>query len=152
MGRRAAATDLRRRVGRRGACLLAFAFIDFVLAWSLIDPETKAQTAALPTYRAHLAIAPLDVWAVAWLIVALSCAIHAFRSRDQIGFALAIGIKLVWAAAFAASWLIYGVPRAWLGAALWLVVGCLVMVISGWVEPPRQLAAIRPPPAQEERP
>jgi hypothetical protein len=135
MGR---AADVRRRIGRRGAALLAFAFVDFVLAWSLVDPQAKLLTAQVPTYRAHFEIAPIEFWGIAWALVGLSCVVHAFLSRDQVGFAAAIGIKLVWAVAFVGSWVIYDVPRGWLGAATWAVVAALVGVISGWPEPTRR--------------
>jgi drug/metabolite transporter (DMT)-like permease len=123
------------RTGRRGAALLAFAFIDIVVGWSLFDAETQAQTKAIPAYRATLEIAPLPIWGALWLLVGALCAVCAFLVTDRIAYGAAIGVKIVWAGSFLASWVIYNAPRAWLSAATWGVVAALVLVISGWPEP-----------------
>jgi hypothetical protein len=128
-------TWLRRRVGRRGAALLIFAFIDFVIGWSLLDPATQSQARALPSYRAHVAIVALEVWGWWWIVVGLACVGHAFVKRDGVGYGAAIGIKVVWAGGFLASWLVHDAPRAWLGAATWGVFACLVYLIARWPEP-----------------
>lgn len=126
-----------RRVGRRGAALLVFAFIDVVIGWSLVDPSTRKETAALPTYAAVQQAAPLPVWGALWLAVAVVCTVYAFRWRDAPAYACAIAIKLVWAGGFLGSWAFYGAYRGWLGAATWGVVAALVYLISGWPEPGR---------------
>jgi hypothetical protein len=123
---------LRSRVGRRGAALLVFAFVDVVIGWSLLDGQGRAQAAALPTYRAFREVAPLTFWGGAWLAAAVVCAVWAFRRDDWPGFTVAIGIKLVWAAGFLTSWLAWDAPRGWLGAATWGVIAALVYLISGW--------------------
>jgi hypothetical protein len=118
---------------------MAFAFVDFIIGWSLLDPETRAGTAALPTYRATLEIAPLSVWAGLWLTVGGVCLVQAFAiHNDRLAFTLAIGIKLAWAGGFLASWFFYDAPRGWLGATSWGVVAALVAVIAGWPEPMRR--------------
>jgi hypothetical protein len=126
---------LRARVGRRGAALLAFAFIDLVIAYGLFDPVLRVQTAQVPAYRAISRLAPLQVWAWLWLAVGVACAAQAFMRDDRYAYTAAIGVKVVWAAGFAAAWLAYGVPRAWLGAATWAVFACLVLTCAGWREP-----------------
>jgi hypothetical protein len=125
---------LAQRVGRRGAALMIFAFIDLVIGWSLAGTATRAQASALPTYRAHVEILPLIAWGWLWIAVGAVCLVHAFRVSDRFGFAAAIGIKLVWAAGFLGSWLLYDAPRGWLGAATWVVFAALVHLISGWPE------------------
>lgn len=125
---------LRRTVGRRGAALLAFAFIDLVLGWSLLDATGHAQAEALPAYRAIREAAPLAVWGWAWLASAAACVIWAFRREDWPAFAAAVGIKLVWASGFLASWVVWDAPRGWLGAVTWGVIAALVFLISGWPE------------------
>lgn len=124
-----------RYVGRRGAALLVFAFIDIAIGVSFLDPETSAQTRAIPTYRATLEVASLTVWAWLWLLVAATCAVGAFRQKDRLSFGAAIAIKVVWAGSFLASWILYSAPRAWLAAATWGVLAALVLLISGWPEP-----------------
>jgi hypothetical protein len=127
---------LRRRVGRRGAALLVFAFIDLTIGWSLVEPESRAQAQSLPSYQAMLAVAPFAVWGWLWITVGLVCAAQAPARFDRVGYGAAIGIKVVWAGCFLASWLIYAAPRAWLGAATWAVVAALVFLVAGWPEPP----------------
>lgn len=124
----------RARVGRRGAALLAFAYLDIVIGWSLLDGTTRSQTEAIPAYKAIIAIAPLAVWAALWLLVGMVCAVSAFLEDDRWGFAGAIGVKVVWATGFYAAWLVYDVPRAWLAAATWFVLAALVYDIAGWGE------------------
>jgi hypothetical protein len=128
---------LRRRIGRRGAALLVFAFIDLVIGWSLLDGTAQAQARAVPAYAAMLAVAPFVVWGVAWVTVGAVCVVQAFARFDRVGYGAAIGIKVVWAGCFLASFLFFEAPRAWLGAATWAVLASLVYLVSGWPEPPR---------------
>jgi hypothetical protein len=126
---------LRARIGRRGAGLLSFGFVDFVFGYSLIDPTARAVAAAQPSYKAMQEILPLAAWGWLWVAVGVVCVGHAFTTRDAGGFMAAIGIKIVWTLAIGASWIVYGAPRAWAGCALWLVVAGLVRLIAGWQEP-----------------
>lgn len=125
---------LRARVGRRGQALLVFGFVDFVIAYSLIDPRVRTETAALPTYRAMLEVLPAAAWGWLWATVGVICVIQAFARKDAFGFGAAIGIKVVWTAGFLASWLIWDAPRSWIGAAMWAIVARLVGLIAGWPE------------------
>lgn len=130
------ARPVRQRIGRRGAALLAFAFIDYVVAWGFWDADGQAQVRALPSYRALLAVLPVQVWSWVWLGVAVICTAQAFaRLHDEVAFIAAIAIKLVWALGMLLGWLVYDAARAWLQAALWGVLAALVSVIAGWPEP-----------------
>lgn len=124
---------LRDRVGNRGAALLIFAFIDFVVGWSLLDRSSRPS--AIPAYRAISDLASFQIWGWFWWVIALICSISAFTARDVIGFTAAIFVKIIWAMGFFAAWLLYDVPRAWLGGATWLVFAMLVLLIAGWAEP-----------------
>ena len=127
---------LRRRVGRRGAALLTFAFIDLVIGYSLLDPAAQPRTpTALQSYGAMLALAPFPIWGWLWIAVGVLCGAQAFWVRDIVGFTAAIAIKVVWAILFAASWLLYDAPRGFMGAATWLVIAAFVAIIAGWAEP-----------------
>lgn len=128
-------TRLRHRIGRRGSALLVFAFVDLIIGWSLIDPTGQAQARALASYRGMMAVCPLPVWGGLWILVGLVCAVSAFARRDAAGYFAAIGIKVVWAGCFAASWLIWEAPRGWLGAVTWCAFAALVYLIAGWPEP-----------------
>jgi len=136
---------LRRRVGRRGAALLVFAFIDYVIGWSLLDPELRAQTEVVPVYRALRDIAPLVVWGWLWLAVAVTCTVQAAARTDVWAYASAIGIKTVWSGGLAYSWVIFHAARGWVLASVWAVIAALLVVINGWPEP----AVTHLPPAGE---
>lgn len=140
-----AVVHLRDRIGRRGAALLAFAFIDAVIGWSLLDHQGQAQTKAIPTYAAIRALMPLAAWGWLWLAVGAVCAASAFMRSDRFGFAAAIGVKVVWAGGFLVAWWPMHVPRAWLAAATWLVFAALVLVISGWREARRDRVPVERP-------
>lgn len=129
------AARTRARVGRRGCALLVFSFIDAVVGGSLLDPQIRAQTRALPAYRALLDVAPLTVWAFVWLAVAAACAVQAWMRWDAFAFAAATAVKVVWAAGLTVAWIVYDAPRGWLSASLWGVLAMLVLVINGWPEP-----------------
>lgn len=125
----------RRRVGRRGQALLVFGFVDFVFGFSLIDATSRAQAASQPSYLALQDIVPLAAWGWLWIVIGVVCVFYAFARSDAVGFGAAIGIKVVWTSGLLASWLIYDAPRAWVGAALWVVVARMVVLIAGWPEP-----------------
>jgi hypothetical protein len=126
---------LRARVGRRGAALLAFGFLDCAIGWSLLDSQSQTQVRAAPAYRAIVAAAPLPVWAWLWLAVGVLCAGQAFARRDRWGYTAAIIVMVLWAGGFATAWLVYRAQRAWVGAATWAVLAGLVSVCAGWPEP-----------------
>lgn len=134
------------RIGHRGAALLAFACLDAVIGWSLLDAQGQAQARAIPAYAAIRAMLPLSVWGWLWIAVSATCAVSAFMRSDRAGFAGAIGVKAVWAGGLLVAWWPMHVPRAWLGAAVWVVLALLVLVISDWPDPPV------PPPAPARTP
>lgn len=125
---------LAHRIGRRGATLLIFAFINAVIAWTLIDPSQATLLRHIPSYRGMLKILPMPAWGLVWSAAALSCVFFAFRVVDRIGFSTTIGVYVLWALGFLTSWIVLGIPRAWLGAATWGVMAGLVFIISGWPE------------------
>lgn len=133
-----AARAVRRRIGRRGAALLSWAFVDVVVGWSLREPSTRPRgAAAAAAYRPILAIAPFGFWAWAWILVGAVCVVGACSRQDAPAFAAAIGIKLVWGGGLFAGWAFYGAYRGWVAAVTWLVLAALVSVIAGWPEPPQ---------------
>lgn len=142
---RATAIAIRYRVGRRGQALLVFGFIDFVVAYSFLDPTYRTQAAALPAYRAMIETLPLGAWGWLWAAVGGICVVQAFARQDAIGFGAAIGIKVVWVLGFLTSWMVWDAPRGWIGAATWAVLARLVHLIAGWPEEPQT-------PSSEPRP
>ncbi len=130
------ARAISRRVGRRGASLLSFGFVDEVIGVSLLDAQSRPVNTT--AYEVIERLAPLSVWALVWIVVGVVCATQAFTRDDQIGFACAIAIKVVWASGFLAAWVIYDAYRGWVAAATWGVVAALVYLIAGWPEPRRR--------------
>lgn len=134
VGRVAAA--LRRaatRVGRRGAFLLFLAMLDLVYAYSLLFPAAEAARSA--SLRFVAGVAPLWVWALAWFIPGVLCAVQAFRRSDRAAFAAAMCIKVLWGGLFVAGSITGQIDRAYVGAVVWLAFALVVGLISTWPEP-----------------
>lgn len=127
------ARTLKRRIGRRGASLLFFAFLDVAYAGSLaIPPKGPAMS---PTLQFVASLAPLPAWATLWGAVGIVCLIGAFKRRDRIAFGAAMALKVLWGLTYAGGWLLANLDRAWVGAALWLALSGWVYIISTWPEP-----------------
>jgi hypothetical protein len=124
---------LRRRVGHRGASLLFFGLLDLVYCYSLLFPPPRDRWSASLVFLNGTA--PLWVWGIAWGAVGVLCACRAFRRRDAAAFAAAICIKVLWAITSAAAWLVGGVDRGYVNAAVWLAFGGFVGIIASWPEP-----------------
>jgi hypothetical protein len=121
-----------RVVGRRGACLLFFALLDFVYGLSLSQPAA----AMAPTTRFVASIAPLPWWAGLWISVGVICLAGAFAHRlDRAAFCAAAGIKTLWGGVLLLGWAISDVTRGWVSAAVWCAFAALVVVLAGWPEP-----------------
>lgn len=126
----------RRRIGRRGASLMIFGVVDIAYGWSLLDPLSRASALESLSYRLLFLWIPAGAWAALWLGVAAVCFIQACCVEDRAAFGCAIGIKVMWALGLYGSWVVYDAPRAWSAAVVWIVLACLVSIISGWPEPP----------------
>lgn len=122
-------------VGRRGTALLFLAFVDFVYAFSLAAPPKEALTAPILQYLAS--VAPLWLWAVVWGTVGVVCLWNAFQTRDRVGFAVAMALKVLWASVFVGAQ-VAGVERAYATAFVWLGFAGWIAVISTWPEPPTE--------------
>ena len=120
-------------LGKRGRVLLFFGCLDVVYAVSLAAPDARTRSAPLFVWLTH--IAPLSVWAGMWGAVGVVCLWQAWCRRDQIGYAAAISIKICWGIVCLGGWLLGGVDRGYVSAAIWLGVAALVGTIAGWPEP-----------------
>lgn len=131
---RRTAHRLWQRLGRRG-CFLAFlATLDVIFAYSLYRPPAEAkQTAGIAFFSA---VAPLWVWALAWFVPGVLCAVQAFMRHDRWAFAFAMGIKVLWGAMYVAGAIAVHLERAYVGATVWLAFALVVGLISTWPEPP----------------
>lgn len=122
-----------RRVGRRGGCLLFFAFLDLVYGSSLARPPRG--TLSDPTFHYINSIMPLDIWATIWIIAGLLCLVVAFIRLDAIAFATEIFLKIVWGVMTGLAWVTADAPRGYISAAVWLAFAGFIGVLSGWDEP-----------------
>jgi hypothetical protein len=130
---RRAAARLQHRVGRRGASLLFFGLLDLVYCYSLLSPPPRS--AWSPSLVFLDSIVPLWAWAAAWGAVGLLCLCRSYRRRDAAAFAAAIAIKVLWAIASLAAWLVGGVDRGYVNTVVWLAFAGFVAIIASWPEP-----------------
>lgn len=125
--------ELLHAVGRRGAALLFFALLDMIYSYSLFNPAPEYRTN--PSFKFFQDLLPLPAWGTLWGVVGLICLFNAFRSSDKVGFAAAIGIKVMWGLVYVVG-AFYGLPRAYVSATIWLCLAGWVAIISTWPEPP----------------
>lgn len=116
--------------------MIFLAFLDFVYAFSLCRPATPATSLVVFLQS----IAPLGVFAGAWLVVGVLCLAGAFGRRrwpwlDIWPFLAAVMIKVFWSTLIILGWLIGEVDRGWAAASVWIAVGVLVVTLAGWQEP-----------------
>lgn len=121
----------RRRVGRRGAFLLAMAVLDTGQAARLTWPS--GTTLASPTIQFLAGVAPLPLWGALWGMVGVLCLAQAFQLRDRAAFSAAAALKVAWAAAHVGAWAA-GVAQAWWSVIIWLVIAGVVHLIATWPE------------------
>lgn len=127
-----------RVVGRRGVVLLFLALLDFVYALSLCRPAPSQLRAPTTVFLAS--VAPLHVFAWAWLTVGILCLAGAFGRRrwsalDVWPFLAAIVIKVFWGTLLGLGWALGAVERGWVSAAVWVALAVLVITLAGWPEP-----------------
>lgn len=121
---------IRRALGRRGASLLFFAFVDFIFATALYNPPRPLS----PTYTWPQQLMPLPVWAAVWAAVGTACVMFAFARRDLPGFIAAITIKIGWAVLLFTGWALGEVPRGYVIGGFFAAFAGFVVVIAGWPE------------------
>ena len=134
------ATTLKRRlrrlvhrVGRRGTTLLFLSLVDITVALGLFTIDDYGPSVA--RYYAGMALLlPLHTWGYVWLATAGLLGVQAFMRNDRVAFAVAALIKQLWACGYLATWLYFGVDRAWISAVIYLAFSFFVLMISGWRE------------------
>ena len=123
---------LSRRVGRRGGFLAFLALLHVLYGYSLL----AAPATALGPYSLGF---PVWVWAVLWITSGVACVVSAplTGKADRGGFAAAAVIDAGWACLWAHLWIVQGFPRGWVSLVVWSTFSGVVMMVSGWPEPPR---------------
>lgn len=129
---RGVASRLWARLGRRGCFLLFLAVLDLVFAFSLYNPPATARRSASLTF--FTAVAPLWVWALAWLIPGVLCAVQAFMRNDRLAYSAGMCIKVLWGCMYVAGAIAVHLDRAYVGAVVWLAFALVVGLISTWPE------------------
>jgi hypothetical protein len=137
---------LRRSLGRRGLALLVFSAV-FALTGLRVLVAPLEDEGHFLLY----AFLPQEVRAALWLIPAALGTVAAFRptGRDTIGFSALIVPATVVTFSYLWSWVGFfagatDYALGWSGAARWLLVLALILLVSGWKE------ADEPPPLHPE--
>lgn len=126
-------TPHRLRFGRRGRVLLFFGLLDLVYGFSLAFPDHETRKSVMFVWLAE--VAPPFVWGLTWFLVGVVCLWQAFRRHDQAGFASAIALKVCWGLVSLGGWVLGGVERGYVSAAIWLGLAWFVWNCAGWPEP-----------------
>lgn len=121
------------RLGRRGAALLFFSLLDLIYGFSLTNPSPS--TATRPDFKFVAGIMALPYWGMLWLAVGVLLLIGAFLREDSLAWAAAMLIKVLWGLVFLLGWLIAGLERGYVSAAIWLSTAALVALLASWPEP-----------------
>lgn len=130
---------VRRRVGRRGAFLLAFGAVFGLLGLGLLrrapPPPEEAEI-----YEMALRVMPFGGWGVAAVLAAALAWVGAVTRRWGLDAAAFAGLQFVatcWAASMAAAAVANGSGFAARSALTWATLTVAVGIVSGWPEPPR---------------
>lgn len=127
-----AARQLTARIGRRGAALLFFTLLDFVIGYSLIT----APRPLAPYYAWMTQIMPIEAWAACWGFVGAVCLAFAFRLYDTPAFMCAVGLKIAWGLLAFFGWLAGVIERGYVWAIVWLAFAAFVFLIAGGIPGP----------------
>lgn len=132
------AARLRRAVrSRRSLVLLVFGVLFVLIGFTYLGQadEIMASPAAALSYRAHLALMPLDVWA--WLFVAAGAAgiVGGLTMRHPLGFTALMVMSTWWSSEFIGSAIVTGYGRAVIAALIWFVLTAGLLIMVGWPDP-----------------
>ena len=137
---RAAATA--RRAGRRGAFLAFLSLLNWAYGYSLL-------TAPAVQRRAADLLLPWTAWGVLWTAMGFVTAAGIFARRDRVSYGAAVTFKTAWGLVQLDLWFGHNVPRAWVGAVIWLGFAATVLIVAGWPEPGRGVPAPAVPVPEE---
>lgn len=124
-----------QKIGRRGACLLIFGFVPFMIGLALTtNPVDRSGRPRMVPVLAF--IAPGTFWSVLWMVLGFVVMLTAFAPERirQYGYALGYGLPGFWAAAYVFSWCFGLLPTGWISAVVYLGYALLVTMIAGWPE------------------
>lgn len=133
-----AAGRLRRATrSRRSLVLLVFGvlFVFIGLSYLGVEDQITSSPIAAQSYRAHLALMPLDAWA--WLFIGCGTTgiVGGLTMNHALGYCALMVISTWWGAEFVGSWLVTGYDRAVLGALTWMGLTAALLIVVGWPDP-----------------
>ena len=117
----------------RGWGLVTMGAIGAARAWSYLEPGLSEP----PGQLAYVgALIPISVYAMLWLLAGLAC-VHALVAPRVMPWAIGafVGMHLLWALSFLASWALLGVSRAWVSAISYLGLAVLAAVLARMIDP-----------------
>ncbi len=125
----------RSRLGFRGAILLCLAFIDFIYGLTLLLPSQETRRGSAYAWRQEFM--PTECWGILWITVGVFLVSQAWARRDRAAYAVAIGVKWLWATVCLGSWVLGPVPasQAFALGGLFAGFGMIAFIISLWSEP-----------------
>lgn len=119
-----------RRLGHRGAFLLALGVLDELYALSIPGVARTGTTSGLWLAT----VAPLSAWTIVWAVTGVVLIAGAFVKHDWWAFGVAEALKVMWASVYLSGWLAHGVTRGWASAAVWTAFAVAVLIVSTWPE------------------
>lgn len=127
-------TALIRRVGRRGGFLLLIGAV-----WILNGLALATEPPPLHQQGQELIVellAPLPAWGWVFVVGGILSIIYAFRKRrDFPGYIGAIIPCVFWGSVEIVSFFLGLYNRGLIASFVWVLVTCLVLLVSGWAEP-----------------
>lgn len=118
----------------RGWGLATMGAAGLARAWSYLEPGLDAP----PNQLAYVGeLIPITIYAFMWLLVGLGCW-HAIVAARVMPYAVAafVGMHLLWALSFFASWAFLDSGRAWVSAISYTALAILGAVIARMIDPP----------------
>lgn len=118
----------------RGWALFTMGAVGLARAWSYLEPGLTEP----PGQLAYVgALIPISVYAFMWLAAGLGC-FHAIVQARIVPYAVAVfvGMHLLWALSFIASWAFLESGRAWVSAISYTALAILAAVIARMIDPP----------------
>lgn len=132
-------------LGRRGAFLALFGGAFILIGQALM--QTDETQVVRHVFRFALALAPLWVYGVAWIVCGVIALVDGLlqRGSDAIGFAFASLMPTIWTIVYLAAWIgdDLGFKNLWQSAVLYALIAGAISCVAGMPETPAHLKVKR---------